>query len=283
MNVEVVLATYNGDWFLEQQLESLWHQQLKPSRLLIFDDGSSDSTTTILNDWQKRNPHWIHLLKPLQRRLGPTAAFDHLLRESTAPYVALCDQDDIWHPDRLKTGIAFLQHAEANSPNERKQPLLLHSNAELIDCNGNHCPGTLWSWHGCSNKPPGLVELAQHNTATGCTMLANQALLHHALPISEAAVLHDHWLALVARHNDGLLNCPQKLIAHRRHARNSSGLASHSKQAPGHAFEHHLKKHRQWTSFCDRYQINLQTRLQWWPRSVIHLYKRKDRRKTYKY
>ena len=271
VNVEVVLATHNGELFLEQQLQSLRQQKLRPTRVLIFDDGSSDSTNTILDHWQKRYPTWIHLLKTLQEQLGPTAAFNRLLLNSTAPYVALCDQDDVWHPDRLAIGIDWLQHAEANHLKGSNQPLLLHSDAELIDGDGNHLSQTLWEWHRCSGQQPELIHLAQHNTITGCTILVNRALLHEALPLPCEAIFHDHWLALVALERGDVLSCPQQLLAHRRHSRNSSSQHKQPKNKFGYTLHRSQRKHTQWLAFCRRYRLSTHQRVCWWTEAVFQI------------
>lgn len=221
--LEVVLATCNGERFLEPQLQSLWHQQRRPDSLLVFDDRSKDGTLKILRQWQQRHPNWIQLLPSAPQRLGPTAAFNLLLNTSTASYVALCDQDDVWHPDRLATGLTQLKMAEKNHPLGSLRPLLLHSDAELIDASANLLPQSLWQWHRVSRRPPALWQLALRNQVTGCTILCNRPLLEQALPIPQAALLHDWWLGLIACRNSGLLACPERLLQHRRHDRNASG------------------------------------------------------------
>ena len=185
--------------------------------------------------------------------------------------VALCDQDNFWRTDRLKTGLALLQEAATSFLNGTKQPLLLNSNAELIDGNGIIVQGAYGPDNAALTTRINGIGPKQHRQGLHDACYPRNIKLYTSKFRGHYSTKYS--LALVARHNDGFLNFPQQLITYRRHARNSRGLTSHSKQALGHAFEHHLKKHRQWTSFCDRYQINLQTRLQWWPRSVFHFYK----------
>ena len=113
--------------------------------------------------------------------------------------------------------------AEKNNPQGSLRPLLLHSNAELIDASANLLPQSLWQWHRVSRRPPALWQLALRNQVTGCTILCNRPLLEQALPIPQAALLHDWWLGLIACRNSGLLACPERLLQHRRHDRNASG------------------------------------------------------------
>lgn len=221
LDLEVVLATCNGALHLDAQLQSLWGQERRPNRLLVFDDGSSDETTTILERWCRAHPGWLQQLSPSPRKLGPRAAFAKLLQASRARYVALCDQDDVWRPERLSTGLALLRQEERKRGGN--PPLLLHSDALLIDANGDALPQALWQWHRVSGNTPPLWSLALHNQVTGCTVVCNRALLERALPIPDHAVLHDWWLAMVACRLHGLIACPQKLLLHRRHGSNASG------------------------------------------------------------
>lgn len=267
--LEVVLATWNGEAFLGEQLQSLWEQSLRPARVLVHDDGSSDGTLAILQHWIALHPGWILLLPAVPCRLGPTAAFDRLLRASRAPYVALCDQDDVWFVSRLATGLCQLKAVQLRLG--EGTPLLFHSNAKLIDGSGSLLPRTLWQWHRSSMQMPALLGLAHHNQVTGCTMIANRALLQQALPIPGAAVYHDNWLALVARHSGMLLACQDFLLAHRRHLGNSS-----SNQHRGGVMQLALKlkrwncKYRQWCEFCHRYELPVVKRLAWWPYGIVY-------------
>lgn len=219
--LEVVLATHNGAQHLEEQLRSLWQQDRCPDRLLVFDDHSTDGTEAILRRWSVTHPHWLQRLPPQPQRLGPTAAFNTLLTASSAAWIALCDQDDIWLPHRLSRGVALLEAEEERRGSPT--PLLLHSDAELINAQGAPLGRTLWQWLGRSGHSPSPLELVLRNPVTGCTVLTNRALLDRALPIPPQAAMHDHWLALIAADAQGLVSCPEPLIAHRRHSANASG------------------------------------------------------------
>ena len=171
--------------------------------------------------------------RPVDARMN--SAVDRLLRASTAPDVARCDQDDFWRTDRLKTRLALLQKAATSFLNGTKQPLLLNSNAELIDGNGiivqgaygpdNAAQTTRINGIGPKQHCHELHDACQPRTLKPCT------------PNFRGCYLTRPLACACRSHNDGHLKCPQQLIAHRRHARNSSDLTSHFKQTPGHAFE----------------------------------------------
>lgn len=230
--LEVVLATYNGADFLDQQLQSLLQQWKQPDQLIVQDDGSTDGTAAILLEWGERHPNWIRQLPPSAQRLGPKAMFSTLLSVTTAPYVALCDQDDVWKPQRLLHGLNLIQSVEQQSPKGSNQPLLVHSDAELIDTNGHPLSKTLWQWHHVDEDPAPLWRLWIRNQITGCTVLVNRALLDLALPIPAEAILHDWWLALIACKTGGLNATPEMLVQHRRHHSNASGGSIHPWRKP---------------------------------------------------
>ena len=267
--LEVLLATWNGAFYLEQQLQSLEQQTLRPTRVLIHDDGSSDDTNSILKRWQQIHPTWIELLPPLQQRLGPSGAFNRLLLNSRAPYIALCDQDDIWDPERLEIGLRQLQRAESINNNNLKRPLLLHSNAHLINSQGQELPQSLWDWHRVNPNNHSLVRLSQRNYITGCTILCNRSLLKRALPIPSEAILHDWWLALVACQQDGLIHCPEKLLKHRRHGKNHSGISNLQRTNLLSIARHCLAIQRQWLCLHHRLRICWPKRITWWPQLLI--------------
>ncbi len=230
--LEVVLATYNGADCLEQQLQSLHQQWKQPDQLIVQDDGSNDGTAAILLDWSERHPNWIRQLPSSAQRLGPKTMFSTLLSITTAPYVALCDQDDVWKPQRLLHGLNLIQSIEQRCPKGSHQPLLVHSDAELIDANGDPLSKTLWQWHHVGEHPEPLWRLWIRNQVTGCTVLVNRALLDLALPIPAEAILHDWWLALIACKTGGLNALPEVLIQHRRHQSNASGGLIHPWREP---------------------------------------------------
>ena len=96
-SIEVVMPTYNGIDFVEAQIASIYNQTLRPSKLIIRDDFSTDGTTQLLAKLAVKYQNWIKIL-PSYENIGCTSSVDLLLSSTCAPYVALADQDDIWLP-----------------------------------------------------------------------------------------------------------------------------------------------------------------------------------------
>jgi hypothetical protein len=218
--IEVVLPTYNGALYLEAQLVSIHGQTLPPVRVLLRDDGSSDPTQELISKLQQRYGSWLQVL-PSDGNLGCTANVNRLLQATTAPYVALADQDDLWLPDKLERSIRLLQRLEQRSGAD--VPLLVHSDLELVDHEGRRLGSRYWCRQRLDPDRTVLIDLALTNVVTGCTVLLNRPLLNLALPIPPEALVHDWWLALVAsaRGCIGVLRSPS--VLYRQHHANVVG------------------------------------------------------------
>ena len=126
--IEVVMPTYNCANFVEEQIDSIYRQTLRPSRLLVRDDNSNDGTKQILERLSDSYGPWLYLL-PSYSNVGCTSSIDLLLRATTSPYVAFSDQDDVWLPEKLYLLFFELQHVERfYGPNI---PILVHSDQLL--------------------------------------------------------------------------------------------------------------------------------------------------------
>ena len=132
-SIEVVLPTYNGVNYLEVQLASIYAQSLRPWRVLIRDDGSTDGTQELIEFLQSTYGSWLQVL-PADGNLGCIANVNRLLEATQSSYVALADQDDIWHSDKLQMSLGLMQHLE-NSYG-CKIPLLVHTDLQLINSSG---------------------------------------------------------------------------------------------------------------------------------------------------
>ena len=218
--LEVILPTYNGVLYLEDQLASIFGQRLCPDQVLIRDDGSSDGTQELIQKLSNRYGEWLKVL-PGGENLGCTANVNKLLESTTAQYIALADQDDVWLPNKLEVALKAIRSIE----NYKKEiiPSLVHTDLHLTD-----------AWlkpYGCTYIQQQLInpkanrpsDIALTNIATGCTMLFNKKLLSIALPIPKEALVHDWWLALVASAHGRIQFIPESSILYRQHPQNTIG------------------------------------------------------------
>lgn len=220
--IDIVLATYNGAAYLSQQLESLLDQSHQNWHLYARDDGSRDDSRNILKSFQRAYPERVTLLDDELGPLGIVGNFQRLLQASQAPYVALCDQDDVWLPHKLTHSLATLRETEKETG--AQWPLLVHSDLQVVDAKLKPLAESFWAYqHLDASRGWSLNRLLVQNVVTGCTVLMNRALLNKALPLPAGVLMHDWWLALVAASFGQVIALPEAGLQYRQHGRNGVG------------------------------------------------------------
>ena len=229
MTYEVVLATCNGQQFLDQQIASILQQTQPPARLLVSDDLSTDQTQQRLIVWQKNSSIPIDIL-PLEYsfRLGSCKNFERLLRTSTAPYVMMADQDDIWDLDKAERLLHRMQALELELGADI--PLLVHADQRLIDSDGRHLSPSFHSCQGLYPDRDDVLSVGMQNIVAGCSSLLNRAVIDQALPFPADTVLHDWWLALVSAQAGGLAYVEDSCACYRQHQANVVGAKGWPRQ-----------------------------------------------------
>ncbi|WP_102127275.1 glycosyltransferase family 2 protein [Deinococcus planocerae] len=217
---QIVLATYNGERFLEQQLESILSQMGDRDELLVHDDGSTDGTRELLRRIAGQESMVRLLVHPPAG--GPKENFAFLLGQTSARYVYCADQDDVWMPGKLDRFEQVIQFYE--SVYGEDTPLLVHSDLSLIDEAGSPISDSLWYYQAIDPRWGDHFNLIMtQNAVTGCAMMVNRALLKIALPIPCQAVMHDWWLAMVACAFGKVVWLPEVTVLYRQHRDNNVG------------------------------------------------------------
>lgn len=223
-DVAVLLATFNGEKYLEEQLQSLFNQKMMPNKLIISDDFSTDSTWHILQNWKSRHPEIIELHKNNTSRHGHVGNFAHLCeiaKQTQCEYFLFCDQDDVWSPNKIDD---LIQHCTALESQIGRVPLLMHSDLAVVDEKLNMISPSFFAHQKLPN--PNLHSMPKfliQNVVTGCTTLINRALLSKATPIPNEVIVHDWWFAIIA-HLEGIIGFIDKpLVEYRQHSYNSIG------------------------------------------------------------
>jgi glycosyltransferase involved in cell wall biosynthesis len=212
--VAVLLSTYNGGKYLQEQLDSLYRQSLNNVLILVRDDGSTDETRAILESEQAKGR--LVLIEG-NRNLGPAFSFFELLKTALilkVEYFAFCDQDDVWHPTKLAQAISKLGGLSNNIPR------LYCSAVELVDENLNQIAySEIPQKIGFGNA---LVE----SIAAGCTMVINRTAANIiAKNLPQKVVIHDWWCYLVVSCFGDVIYDPTSYIKYRQHSNNSIGVA----------------------------------------------------------
>lgn len=218
--VAIVLCTYNGAEFIEQQLESIVAQDW-PVILYVFDDGSQDATLALVNSFSKALK--LHIVTN-KTNLGYVANFEagikHVL-DRKHNYLALCDQDDIWESDRISQGMNALLTKEQVVG--ETSAVLVHCDLRMIDAQNNklHCSFFNYRRYGLTKRKSLPLILGQ-NGVMGNTVLMNRSMASMALPFPTNLHVHDYWLALLSELYGYRLLLDKPLVNYRIHNSNAS-------------------------------------------------------------
>lgn len=221
MNVAILLSAYNGGKFLKDQLDSILNQTYKDWVLYIRDDGSTDDSLEIIDNYIKKDSR-IKLLNDDVKHRGCKNSFLWLLKSVSADYYFFSDQDDVWLEDKILQSLTVLESMPHN------QPCLIATDLQLVDCNLNTITSSMWD----SNHIARLVKVPQNIQIaplfTGCTMAFNSAtktvtlqnLNNSHLP----EILHDQLVALSVYKSNGYIKAiPNATILYRQHGKNVIG------------------------------------------------------------
>jgi len=201
--VSIAMATYNGEKYLREQLDSIYNQTYKNIEVVVCDDCSTDSTVTILEEYKEKYglKYFIN-----EKNLGYSKNFEKAAFLCKGEYIAFSDQDDIWLPEKIEILI-----------NEIGLYSLIHSNAGMIDKNG-----TLLNKNIKSNLESELFtgnsfkKIANISIVRGCTILCKKDLVIKAAPIPPNEP-HDWWFAIVASRTNDLTYLDKELMFWRKH------------------------------------------------------------------
>ncbi|BCN32221.1 glycosyltransferase family 2 protein [Anaeromicropila herbilytica] len=230
--VQVLMSTYNGEKYLREQLDSILQQDHKNITLLIRDDGSSDSTLSILEEYSSKYSNVEYYQGD---NIGAKNSFFDLIQKTdqTADFYSFSDQDDVWKSNKLSNAIIQM----SNYNKYRKIPLLYCSGFDVVDENLNaHMIKT-----NLSNIKPDFGNSIIENICVGCTMVINNKLLLLVRKkIPRQAFMHDWWLYMVATCFGKVIYDKHSYILYRQHKNNVVGAPEGS----GHKFIRRILKYQ---------------------------------------
>ena len=227
--VSVVLALYNGEKFLNEQLESILGQTYRHLEILILDDASTDGSIKIARRFAEKD-HRIRIVENPQN-LGLILNFLNGVSLAKGAYVCYSDQDDVWQPDKVETLLSLLR--------KKTSYMLAYSDLEVCDENMKTINASFWKVNQVSPYEGWLRERALlKNIAPGCSMLfrgevkeiasflstdENFLCLNHAQILDDTPVMHDHLIWVLASGLGEIVFTPKKLVRYRQHSQNSIG------------------------------------------------------------
>jgi glycosyltransferase involved in cell wall biosynthesis len=211
--ISVVLSAYNGERFLRAQLDSILAQSFADFELIAVDDASSDGSFALLQEYARRDGRLS--VSRNARNVGLPENLAALFGRARAPWIAISDHDDVWHPRKLEK---LLERAGSNAA--------VYCNSDLIDGRGRLLGLTIMDAIGVETPASGdkPLKLMWKNCVSGHSMIFRRELCGAFLPFS-ADLPYDQQIAILAMASGGLAYCPEPLIQHRLH---ESNFCNHS-------------------------------------------------------
>ena len=224
MQTLILLATYNGEKYLSHLLSSIMAQDHTDWQLWIQDDGSQDKTLEVVAHFSQLDSR-IQYVGQNKGEKGAKGNFSTLLEkaysQSSFPYIAFADQDDLWHPSKLSTLLNLLKGEES--------PTIVFSDLELIDSQGKRMKVTFWEQERVSlEEELKIPPLLSRNIVPGCAMVFNRKLLELAVPLPVNISMHDWWILLVAVLLGKAKYTTTPLTYYRQHGSNDVGSRDRS-------------------------------------------------------
>lgn len=255
--VEILLACYNSERYIGEQLRSLFEQDFGDFFITVRDDGSTDSTLSVIEDFKKKHPEKIKILADGEKNLGACRNFARLINNASGDYIMFCDHDDRWLKNKISTTLSAMRAAE-----DGELPVLVHTDLQPTSEELDPFEDTFIKSQGLKPDKNRLCDFLAQNTVTGCAMMINRPLLELIKNMPKEALMHDWWAGLAAAAFGKVVFVPQATILYRQHGNNTVGTVDTSsreyaqdrvKTAKSRLFATYLQAR----AFYDRYEAQL--------------------------
>lgn len=208
--VSIALATYNGEKFIAEQMESILNQSFQDFEVIIHDDCSADETYNLLRQFAQKDSRIV--LKKNEYNLGFAKNFKTIVDDCSGKYIAFSDQDDIWDIRHLEVLLSIIENKD-----------IACGNALLVDQDNNSLGFTMKDVVGMKTEIKSdqiCWRLFLDNFVQGATMLVRRELCQKYIPVPDVVKFHDYWLALVASLNNGVAYTSEVVLRYRQHENN---------------------------------------------------------------
>jgi glycosyltransferase involved in cell wall biosynthesis len=230
LKIGVVIATYNGEKYIAQQLQSIIEQTRKPDIIVVSDGGSIDSTVAICREVLSKCDDITSIILTSEKQLNVSANFQKGIMNCNADYVFFADQDDVWKPDKIKVVIDSMINTDA---------AFAFTDAVIVDENLNSMGTCLWETVGYQQSEDVreipvyddqfMKLLLKRNIVTGMCMCLRKDFIECVVPF-DLNVLHDKWIAMYAALSVKTIALNEKLVKYRQHTANVVGTKTDLKK-----------------------------------------------------
>lgn len=221
-DISVIMAVYNGSKYIIEQIESIINQTIMPKELIFIDDCSTDDSIRIINEHLSDKNKISYKIIKNKINSGYIKSFGYGLEEASCNYIALSDQDDVWHRNKLETLLQEMHNLEGKYGNK---PFLVFSDVSVVDDKLNILFNSFNKLHKFRSKRNNInfKNICLHNVAPGMSMLINKELKKTAVPFPEDIAQHDWWLILLCSLIGKVSYIDKPLVLYRQHGANSFG------------------------------------------------------------
>jgi glycosyltransferase involved in cell wall biosynthesis len=243
--VSIALCTYNGEKYLQQQLDTLVNQSYQNIEIIAVDDCSKDNTFNILTAYADKYPNFSVYRN--EKNIGFLKNFEKALMLCKGEFIAFCDQDDLWHPEKIAIQVAAIGDNQ-----------LIYHDSEFISENNEPLGKKMSDVFNLYRGDEPEVFLF-NNCISGHAMLIRRDLLQHAFPLKEN-YYHDWWLAYVAANHGTIDFIPQCLVQYRQHEKSNTDLLKRAKVKKNNAENlsktEKVRMEKRWLEICAEYPQN---------------------------
>ncbi|MDP4292524.1 MAG: glycosyltransferase family 2 protein, partial [Bacteroidota bacterium] len=202
MRISVCMATYNGERYLQRQLDSILSQLGGNDEIIISDDSSTDRTVELIKGY--RDPR-IRLIEGGAFK-SPIFNLENALKRASGQFIFLADQDDVWLPGRVSHALYRLERFD-----------IVVCNSYIVDGDEKLIHESYFDWKGCG---PGFFRNLKKNSYLGCSLAFNRKIRDFVLPFPGKIAMHDIWIGMVSELIGKTYFMPQPMFLYRRHEHN---------------------------------------------------------------
>lgn len=222
-NVSIVMASYNGDKFIREQIDSILKNTYQDWTLEICDDGSTDKTVEIVEEYIDKYPDKISLHRN-ERNLGVVINFLEGAKRAKGKYIMFCDQDDVWLSNKIEYTMDQMKKSESRFGADT--PITVFTDAKVVDVRLRTLEESFYEASSLDVSKVDIPHLLMENKLLGCTIMFNQPLMDKIIEFPDFARYHDWWVGLISSSFGKIVYLNEPTLLYRQHGGNVVGNVS---------------------------------------------------------
>lgn len=227
--IKILMCTYNGEKYIKEQLQSIVDNTADNWNIVVSDDCSADDTVKIIEEFKKNFPDKI-IVNVNRTKKGAIVNFLSNIYEigltlHDDDFIMLCDQDDIWNPDKIRKTMDSM--AELTDHCGNRMPLLVCSDAAVADDQMKVISDSFRKMNNYKIRNLDFPHLMMENKVQGCTVMINKSLALMLDRLPKSATMHDGWLGLIASAFGKIKYIDEPTMKYRQHGKNVQGSVAY--------------------------------------------------------